>query len=298
MARHASLWLDMRDQFAEEHLEEWEAQKFRMVGLNKLERETGCSPGRLISRQDAKECADSKEAEAEELPPERRAAQVESQACTMPTKVDVSLTNAGVPLYPNWVVRSKTKPTGHDAPKCYRAPREDAVRTLTLAEELDEASVYDPLKLDSQSSQPDAVDSSTLNSPSGAEGPKMPPHYSNASATIPPFDLTQLGILPAMSPVTEKENELLNLAPGSPIKCGGPPGLSQNQNKSERSSYSGSLMLIGSPTGMASIVHALQVHTHPTVPAIFSHRGQPPTQNVEEEMDAAQDNAEEESDED
>ena len=29
LATHASLWLDMWDQFAEEHLEEWEAQKFQ-----------------------------------------------------------------------------------------------------------------------------------------------------------------------------------------------------------------------------------------------------------------------------
>ena len=74
----------------------------------------------------------------------------------------------------------------------YQAPREDAARTLTLSEELDEASVLDPL----QSSQLDAADSS------GTEGPKTPPHYSEASLTVPPFDLAQLGILPKMSPVT------------------------------------------------------------------------------------------------
>ena len=37
VATHASLWLDIRDQFTEEHLEEWEAQKFRAVALNDLE---------------------------------------------------------------------------------------------------------------------------------------------------------------------------------------------------------------------------------------------------------------------
>ena len=37
VATHTSLWLDIRDQFAEEHLEEWEAQKSRMTGLNDLE---------------------------------------------------------------------------------------------------------------------------------------------------------------------------------------------------------------------------------------------------------------------
>ena len=293
MARHTSLWLDVRDQFTEEHLEEWEAQKFWTGGLNDLERETEViHRDRVIKRQDDKECADSKEVAAEELPPKRRAAHAERQACATPTKVDMSSTNAGVPLYPNWVVRSKTKPTGHDAPKCYRAPREDAIHTLTLAEELDEASVLDPLKPDSQSSQSDALDNS------GAEGPKTPLHYSDASATIPPFDLTQLGILPKMSPVMEQENELLNLPPGSPIRCGAPPGLSQSRNRSEHSSYSGSPMSIGSPVGMASLVHALQVRTHPATPAIFSRRRDSPAQDIKEDMDAAQDDADEDLDED
>ena len=37
VATHASSWLDMQDQFAQEHLEEWEAQKSQMTGLNDLE---------------------------------------------------------------------------------------------------------------------------------------------------------------------------------------------------------------------------------------------------------------------
>ena len=272
---------------------------YRTVGLNDLERETEVvHQDHIIKRQDDKERADSKEAAAEELPPERCAARAEKQACTTPTKVDMSLTNAGVPLYLNWVVRSRTKPTGHDAPKRYRAPREDAVCTPTLAGELDETSVLDPLKPDSPSSQPDALDNSTSDSTSGAEGPKTPPHYSNASAIIPPFDLTQLGMLPTMSPMTEQENELLNLAPGSPIRCGAPPGLGQSQNRSQCSSYSGSPMSIGSPAGMASLVRMLQVHTCMATPTIFSCRRESLAQDVKEEMDATQDDADEDLDED
>ena len=213
ITRHAVLWLDIRDQFSEEHLEEWEAQKYHTMGLNDLEHETEVVyRDRIISRQDAKERADSKEAAAQELPLDRRAAQAERQACMTPTKVDadVSSTNAGVPLYPNWVVRSTTKPTSQDVPTHYRAPREDVTRTLTLSKELDEASVLDPLQLEFQSSQPDTADSS------GAEGPRTPPHYSDVSSTVPPFDLAQLGILPKMSPVTEQENDLLNMAPRIP----------------------------------------------------------------------------------
>ena len=75
VATHASLWLDMQDQFTEEHLEEWEAQKFWTAALNDLERDTkAVYRARIIKRQDDKACADSKEAEAEELLPERRAA--------------------------------------------------------------------------------------------------------------------------------------------------------------------------------------------------------------------------------
>ena len=190
VATHASLWLDMRDQFAEEHLEEWEAQKFQTAALNDLERDTeAVYRARIIKRQDDKAHADSKEAEAEELPPEQRAARAEQQACTTPTKVDMSSTNAGVPLYPNWVVRNKTKPTGSDAPRHYQAPKEDADRNLTLDVELDAASIFDPLQLASQSSQPDTQHCSTPSSPLGAEGPRTPPHYSDTPAVVPPFDL-------------------------------------------------------------------------------------------------------------
>ena len=71
MATHASLWLDIWDQFDEEHLEEWEAQKFWAVALNDLEQDTeavyrACT----IKKQDDKAHADSKEAATQELPPE------------------------------------------------------------------------------------------------------------------------------------------------------------------------------------------------------------------------------------
>ena len=71
VATHASLWLDIWDQFAEEHLEEWEAQKFRAAALNDLERDTeAVYRARIIKKQDNKARADSKETAAQELPPE------------------------------------------------------------------------------------------------------------------------------------------------------------------------------------------------------------------------------------
>ena len=178
------------------------------------------------------------------------------------------------------------KPTGQDAPTRYRAPREDATHALTLSEELYEASILNPL----QSSQPDAADSS------GTEGPKTPLHYSEASPTMPPFDLAQLGILPKMSPVTEQENDLLNMVPGSPVRR--VPGLNQSRNRSERSLYSRSPMSIGSPAGASSLIHALQVRTCLATPAIFSSRRESPAPDVDEEMDAAPADIEDDSDED
>ena len=112
---------------------------------------------------------------------------------------------------------------------------------------------------------------------------------------IPPFDLAQVGILPKMSSVMDRENELLNLAP---ITRTTPPGLNQGCSRSKSSLYSRSPMSLGSPAGTVSLTLALRVRTRPVMPVIFSSRREPPAQDVEEEMDATEDDAEEEKDED
>ena len=71
MATHTTLWLDMRDQFTEEHHTEWEAQKSLMRSLRDLEHDIevvyrAC----LIKRQDDKEVANRREAAVKQLPPE------------------------------------------------------------------------------------------------------------------------------------------------------------------------------------------------------------------------------------
>ena len=156
--------------------------------------------------------------------------------------------------------------------------------------------MFDPLQLASQSSQPDTQHRSTLTSPLGAEGLRMPPHYSDTPAVVPPFDLAQVGILPKMSPVTEQENKLLNLAPGSPVTCTTLPGLTQSRSRSEGSSYSGSPMSLGSPAGTASLTLALKVRTCPVTPTMFGSREELPRDDNEEEMDAVGDDAEEKED--
>ena len=57
-------------------------------------------------------------------------------------------------------------------------------------------------------------------------------------------------------------------------------------------------MLLGSPAGTVSLALALRVRTHPVTPMTFSSRREPPAHDIEEEMDAAEDDAEEEKDED
>ena len=57
-------------------------------------------------------------------------------------------------------------------------------------------------------------------------------------------------------------------------------------------------MLLGSPAGTVSLALALKVCIHPVMPVISSNRREPPAHDIEEEMDAVEDDAEEETDED
>ena len=57
-------------------------------------------------------------------------------------------------------------------------------------------------------------------------------------------------------------------------------------------------MSLGSPAGTASLALALKVCACPVMPTIFSSRREPPAHDVKEEMDATEDDAEEERDED
>ena len=128
-------------------------------------------------------------------------------------------------LYPDLVLSRAGKQMSPDMPQPYRMPREDAGRRLTLEEELDTSSVFDPL----QSSQ-------------GAEGPQTPPHYSKTPTYIPQFNIAKVGVLPKMSPITDQENALLNLTLGYPVTHAAPPGLGRGKGGSGRSSCSGSPM--------------------------------------------------------
>ena len=175
-------------------------------------------------------------------------------------------------LYPDWVLSRAGKRSSPDVPQLYRTPREGAGRPLTLEEELDASSIFDPL----QSSQE-------------AEGPQMPPHYSETPTTIPLFDIAKVGVLPRMSPITDQENALLNVAPGSPVRRTAPPGLDRGQRGSGHSSCCGSPMSLGSPVPGSNLGLALKVRTRRVTPSTFGRWEGLPRSTVEEdeEMDAA-----------
>ena len=94
-----------------------------------------------------------------------------------------------------------------------------------------------------------------------------------------------------MSPITDQENALLNVAPGSPVRCAAPPGLDRSQGGSGHSSCSDSPMSLGSPVPGSSLALALKVRTQPVTPSTFGRREGLPRSIVEEEeeeMDAAE----------
>ena len=271
---NAMLWIDQWDHFSVEHLEEWAEQKEQECALNDLERDTEVVyRARIIRMQEDKVLADSKEAAAKNLPPERRAACTERQASATPRKDSMSSTSMSATLYPNWVLSRAGKCTSPNMPQPYRTPREDTSRCLTLEEELDASSMFDPLQLSQ-----------------GAEGPQMPPHYSETPIYIPQFDIAKVGVLPKMSPITDQENALLNLAPGSPVTRAAPPGLGRGKGGSGHSSCSGSPMLLGSPAVGSSLALAIKAHTCLGTPSTFSGWEELPRGAVEEEeeMDATE----------
>ena len=114
------LWIDQRDHFCMEHLEEWAEQKEQACALNDLERDTEVVyRARIIRRQEDKILANSKEAAAKDLPPERQAARAERQASAMPRKDGVSSTSMSATLYPDWVLSRAGKRMSPDMPQPY-----------------------------------------------------------------------------------------------------------------------------------------------------------------------------------
>ena len=219
---------------------------------------------------------------------------MERQVRAMPMRLDVIPAGMESALYPNWTLKLNTKPRGSDWPRPYQTPKDDASIEQSLEEELGANSMFNPLVSSSQSSQPpNPQPSSVPDTTTGGEGPKTPPHFYETPASILPFDLALLGMLAPMSPMTDGENALLNLALGSTVKHTAPPGLGQGMRESGRSSCSDSPMSLGSPAISSSLVIALKVRTQAATPALFDSNEESSEEgdNEEEEMDAMVDSA-------
>ena len=106
----------------------------------------------LVKRWAKKEAADDREAATKQLPPEWQAARMERQGQAMPTKLDIAPAGLQAALYPHWMWKQNTKPRGSNLPKPYKMPKDDASGVLTLEDELDADSIFNPLVSGSQSS--------------------------------------------------------------------------------------------------------------------------------------------------
>ena len=149
----------------------------------------------------------AKAAAQRQLPPERRAAQLEREKQAKVTGLGTSPSVEN--RYPGWVVRPRKKPTdGHDPPAPYQAPKDvrerDRDQTIdernaTLADELGADDVLDPLKI-------------TSPRPQLSPGPQTPPQFEDADVDIPSISL------PGTSPITNADNQLLGVSADSPME--------------------------------------------------------------------------------
>ena len=226
--------------------------------------------------------ADSREEEAKKLPPECQVAHEQQQRQVMPAWTDICPAGMEGSLYPNWQWMQDTKPKGADKASPYKMPKDEAMKEkISLEEELNTKSVFDPLAPSSQSSEAPSSQLCDEASPgSDAAGPKIPPHFSETPISIPPFDMSILDIpnkSVALSPVMDCENAL---APGSPVKGVGPSRIGCVSTMSGHSSGASSPMSIGSPAG-TSLGVALRIKAKASTPTQFEDRVHPCTRSAQ-----------------
>ena len=147
----------------------------------------------------------AKAAAQRQLPPERRAAQLEREKQARVTGLGTS--PGAENCYPGWVARPRKKPAdGHDPPTSYQTPsdvrKKDQTideRNAALADELGANDVLDPLGLSSLGPPP-------------SPGPQTPPQFEDADIDIPSISL------PGTSPITSADNQLLGAGAESPME--------------------------------------------------------------------------------
>ena len=90
------------------------------------------------------DAADSKEEEAKKLPLEHQVAHEEWKQQAMPARMDLIPTGMESSLYQNWWCMRDTKPKNIEKASPYKMPKEEAEEKLSLEDELDADSVFDP----------------------------------------------------------------------------------------------------------------------------------------------------------
>ena len=161
---------------------------------------------------------------------------------------------------------------------------------LSLGEELDADSVFDPLVPSSQSSTTPELQPEVT-------GPNTPAHFSeDGPVSIAPFDLSLLSIPPSstvLSPLMEQDNALLGLVLGSPKESARFSCMSRGSISGKGSGHTSSTespMSVGLSTGLgrgATLTKALKVQM-PT-PAQFKDKDDGASD--EKEMDATTESA-------
>ena len=200
-------WLQARTMFTLDQKADYERQLRREgMELNDLEAATQRLWQEWMEADEMKKKQQQAKAAAQrQLPPERRAAQLEREKQAKVTGLGTSPSVEN--RYPGWVVRPRKKPADrHDPPAPYQAPRDvrerDQNQTIdernaALADELGADDVLDPLKIPETSLSP---------------GPQTPPQFEDADVDIPSISL------PGTSPITNADNQLLGVSADSPME--------------------------------------------------------------------------------
>ena len=203
-------WLQARTMFTLDQKADYERQLRREgMELNDLEAATQRLWQEWMEADEMKKKQQEAKAAAQrQLPPERRAAQLEREKQAKVTGLGTSPSVEN--CYPGWVARPWKKPAdGHDPPAPYQAPRDvrerDRNQTIdernaALADELGANDVLDPLELPSPGPPP-------------SPGPQTPPQFEDADIDIPSISL------PGTSPITNADNQLLGASAVSPMEA-------------------------------------------------------------------------------
>ena len=194
-------WLEARSEFTDAEKADYERQLKRKGSLNELEIATQrLWQDWIQADQINQKRREARQKASRELPPERRAAQLEREKQAKITGLPASTQTED--RYPGWVPQVRKKP-GADTPMPYKSPG-DLKRGMTT-EERDAA-------LGAELGADDLID--PLASPvprRSSPGPQTPPQFMDADIDIPSV------ALPPASPVTHAENQLLGTEPDSPM---------------------------------------------------------------------------------